>query len=260
MRTKSAVFPALRAVHLTALADQIALTLETHRLQRELHAAMHSLQAAQRRLVEVEKLHVAGTLAASVAHDIRNIVAALQIEIEIPAHPRFGEPVTEQLNRFSALTHRLLAFARPHVLEMLPTSLTGLIQRIVPLIASQAEINNVTIEQRLPDDLPLVAADASQLEHLFVNLGLNAIQAMIARGGTLTFAARHEKPRWVSLRVEDTGCGIAPNAVGASCSTLSLRRVPREPAWDCSVAAALRKNMADESAYSSTRGKGAALR
>jgi signal transduction histidine kinase len=197
--------------HLLAVADQIAQTLETHRLQRELQTAMETLKATQQRMVEIEKLRTAGTLAASIAHDIRNILTTMQMELTMEPGVA-SEALYAQLNRFSALTHRLLAFSRPNVLETQPTSVGEVIHRIVPLIEGQAQINGVTIEIDLPRIVPPIAADASQLEHLFVNLCLNAIQAMTATGGTLTLRVRSTKHR-LKVSVEDTGCGIAPEAI-----------------------------------------------
>jgi signal transduction histidine kinase len=197
--------------HLSALVDQIALTLQTHRLQSELHAALETLKTAQHRMVEMEKLRTAGTLAASVAHDIRNILTAMQMELA--AQPEsVSESLGAQLNRFSALTHRLLAFSRPNVLETYPTSVAAVIRRMVSLVAGQAEINGVEIVVKVPARIPLVAADASQLEHLFINLCLNAIQAMTEQGGTLTLRAR-KRTQWLDISVEDTGCGIPPEQI-----------------------------------------------
>jgi signal transduction histidine kinase len=202
----------LRMAHLQALVDQVTVTLRTHRLQSELRAAVETLQATQRRMVEMEKLRTAGTLAASVAHDIRNILTALQMELEL--HPTsVAEPVAEHLNRFAVMTHRLLAFSRMSVLETQPTSIPDVIRRIVPLIAGMARINAVEIRIDMPMVLPPVAADAGQLEHVFINLCLNAIQAMMTNGGTLTLSAR-TKARWLEIGVRDTGVGIPPNVIG----------------------------------------------
>ncbi|HZO92123.1 MAG TPA: ATP-binding protein [Chthonomonadaceae bacterium] len=200
-----------RSAHLRAIVDQVALTLETHRLQSELHTAMETLQAAQRSLVEMEKLRTAGTLAASVAHDIRNILTAMQMELETQSDP-VSESISAQLNRFFALTHRLLAFSRPTVLETYPTAVADVLRRIVPLVAGQAQVNSVEIILDVSDRLPLVAADVSQLEHLFVNLCLNAIQAMMEQGGTLALTGRARKS-WLEVAVVDTGRGIAPEAM-----------------------------------------------
>jgi two-component system sensor histidine kinase HydH len=190
----------------TAVIDQVALTVETHRLQSELREAVETLRATQRRMVEVEKLRAAGTLAASVAHDIRNILASLQMELA-DATPD-AESVRAQLARFSTLTHRLLAFSRPNVLETRPTSLAEVIGRVTPLIAGQAEACGVRMDVSLPEDLLLIAADASRIEHLFVNLFLNAIEAMSPEGGMLAIGGRAAGDR-VEVTVRDTGRGVA---------------------------------------------------
>ena len=71
--------------HFAAVLDQVALALETHRLHSDLREAMASLQAAQREMVKMEKLRAASTLAATIAHDIRNILTPLQVELaEMP--------------------------------------------------------------------------------------------------------------------------------------------------------------------------------
>jgi len=208
---ESIVLDRFQPDHLQAVMDQIALTLETHRLQSDLHTALESLQATQRRMVEIEKLRTAGVLAASVAHDIRNILSTMQMEIAMEPQCA-SESLCAQLNRFSALTHRLLAFSRPSVLETRPTAIGETIQRIVPLVAGQAAISGVEIRLDLPPSVAPIAADASQLEHLFVNLCLNAIQAMNEAGGILTLSCASTN-QWLEILVEDTGCGIAPEAV-----------------------------------------------
>lgn len=203
--------PALR--HLRALASQVALTLQTHHLQSELHTAMDTLQITQRRMVEMEKLRTAGTLAASVAHDIRNILAAMQMDLEAAAlPPAVGDGLNDHLNRFSALTHRLLAFSQPGKLEMRPVRLNEVVSRVVSLVAGQAQINRVRITLDFPDTLPPVAADASQMEHLFVNLCLNAIQSMTLKGGDLRLQGATDRKRLL-ISISDTGTGIAPDTL-----------------------------------------------
>ena len=195
-----------RHAQLDSLIDQIAQSLESHRLQAELHAAMKSLNDTQRRMVEMEKLKTAGTLAASVAHDIRNILSTMQMEVEML--PIETASLQDQLNRFSALTHRLLAYSRPQVLDTVPTDIAEALKRVVSMIQGQADIQGVKVILVLPDSYPLIPADASQLEHLLINLCLNALQAM-PRGGELSLEMR-KLTNWVSISVRDTGSGIAP--------------------------------------------------
>ena len=167
---------------------------------------MKTLSDTQRRMVEMEKLKTAGTLAASVAHDIRNILSTMQMEVEML--PVETASLRDQLNRFSALTHRLLAYSRPQVLETVPTDIVEALKRVVSMIQGQADIQGVQVILVFPESYPLISADASQLEHLMINLCLNSLQAM-PRGGELKLELR-EKSKWILITVRDTGSGIAP--------------------------------------------------
>lgn len=189
---------------MNAVVEQVALTLQANRLQTK-------LQAAQRNMMEAEKLRATGTLAASIAHDIRNILSTFQMEIA--ALPdAIAAPFSQQLSRFSTLTHRLLAFARPGKIDFCPTDIVKVIQQIAPLLQAQAHIHNVQIVECFPEEITLIAADASQLEHLFVNLCLNAIQSMADEGGKLTIVIETE-PGGLKVSVSDTGHGIPPEVM-----------------------------------------------
>lgn len=209
------VFEPTQAVlrHMNAVADQIMLTLQTHKLQSELHQTLETLQLTQSRMVEIEKLRTAGTLAASIAHDIRNIMTAVQIEMEMALLPEeMASGLWEHLNRFSTLTHRLLAFARPGVLEMRLQDVGDILRRVLVLIAGQAEVHRVQIALELPEHRHFVAVDATQIEHLFVNLCLNGIQAMAQQGGLLRLTGTATS-EWLEISVCDTGSGISPDII-----------------------------------------------
>ena len=192
------------------------------------------------------------------AHDIRNILAAMRMEMETAWLPdEMPAEMRDQLNRFSALTHRLLAFSRPGKLEMRPIHLRGIIERVVTLIAGQADINAVRIEVDLPESLPLIAADADQMEHLFVNLCLNAIQAMTLKGGLLHLRGAVTSA-CLEIHIQDTGVGIeaeviervfdaffTTRATGTGLGLFSSKRIVEEHGGKLTV--------------SSTPGKGAAF-
>lgn len=199
---------ARRLAHLPAVADHVALALATHRLQGELRTALTELQAAQKQVVQAERLRTAGTLAAGIAHDIRNILAPLQLELA-QAEPANLEEVKVHLQRFSTLTHRLISFARPGSLDYSVVRPSELAHRMLPLILGQAEHTGVRIELAFNGDLPEIRGDADQLEHVLLNLCLNAIQAMAGTGGTLRLAAALQG-EWLCMEVSDTGPGIPP--------------------------------------------------
>jgi len=198
-----------RFAHLPAVADHVALALETHRLQDELRTAITELQAAQQQMVQAERLGTAGTLAATIAHDIQNILAPLQLELA-QTDPANLEEVRLHLQRFSTLTRRLISFAHPGPLDYSTISLPELASRVLPLIAAQGELTGVQIERVFANDLPVIRGDANQLEQLVLNLCLNAIHAMAETGGALRLGAFSQEG-WLCVEVADTGPGISPS-------------------------------------------------
>jgi signal transduction histidine kinase len=198
-----------RLTHLRAIVHQVTLALETHRLQRNLQAAYDELCSAQESMMQTAKLGVAGALAASIAHDIRNILTPLQLEIASAGNSEALTAARAHVDRLFALTYRLLAVARPTALHPGPLNLAEVVRHIMPLIEPQATVDGISLRARFERKLPEIYGDRGRLEHLFVNLFLNALNAMSARGGTLSVSAARDGDR-VRVDVRDTGPGIQP--------------------------------------------------
>ena len=203
-----------QAVQLKDQSRQLASALKivTGRLDK----VENTLSLTQQQLFETEKLSAVGLLAASVAHDIRNILTPLTIEITLAdqndptLRAESLDAMRRQVDSLALLTHRLLALARPDTLERVPTDLCALVQQIASLVQAQAGLENIRIVLKFPRCLPPVSADAVQLDQVLVNLVLNAMQAMrTAPSGTLTLTVgRHRAGS--RIRVADTGPGIPP--------------------------------------------------
>ncbi len=208
-----------QAAQLRTQSRQLAAALKS--VSGRLNQVENTLSVTQQQLFESEKLSAVGLLAASVAHDIRNILTPVTIELSLAAH---GDPqartealntVQQQVDRLSLMTHRLLALAKPSAQERLPLDLSEMTARIVALLRPQAAMDGVVVSLRCPPDLPCVSADPVQIEQVLVNLVLNGAQAMQADGGVLTLALRRHRQRerrGVSIRIADTGPGIPPSA------------------------------------------------
>ncbi len=197
-------------MHLEALIDQVYLVLASHSLQEELRGANEELTATHTQLVQSEKLSAIGTLAASTAHDIRNILSSLSMLVSPGQYePELAlEAVREQLDRFSVLAHRLLSYAKPRLLARHSVNLDDILKRVLALTSGQCRIMNVrTVYRPAPGAIEL-QADPHQLEHLFVNIILNAVQAMDAAGGTLTISAA-VLGSGARIKISDTGAGIS---------------------------------------------------
>lgn len=200
------------ATYLRALADQIYLLLSAFKLQRRLVESNQRLTDTHHQMVQSEKLSAAGALAATTAHDIRNIVASLTLLTHDPsADPEAAlGSVREQLDRFNTLAHRLLAYSKPRLVDKRAVDVVALLRGVLALTGAQMRVSGVSAAIRAPAGTPAVPGDYHQLEHLFVNLTLNAAQAMHPSGGTLVFQME-SKPCMLRVRVTDSGPGISGN-------------------------------------------------
>jgi two-component system NtrC family sensor kinase len=185
------------------------------------------LNAAQRKLLQADRMASLGQLAASVAHEINNPVSGvlnLSMLLErimstggVPAG-REAE-VRKYLGQISAETARvgrivsdLLAFSRRSKPQRAPADLNKLVRATASLVGHKLKLVDAKVTFDLAEDLPAVECDASQMQQVILNLVLNAAEAMQSRsGGELVVRTSILPDRsGVELRVSDTGEGIAP--------------------------------------------------
>jgi PAS domain S-box-containing protein len=181
------------------------------------------------RLRQVQKMEAIGTLAGGIAHDFNNIIQAILGYTSL-LKGRFGgqEEAAAQVDaiehaglRAGELTRQLLGFARRGKLDVKPTDLNGVVEKVVTMIRPTFD-RSIDIRTALPVALLPVEGDAGQLEHTLLNLCINARDAM-PNGGTLRIETHNvilsdpeayglaEAPpgEYVSLSVSDTGVGIS---------------------------------------------------
>lgn len=203
-----------QAAQLKEQSRQLASALKTVIGQRD--KAENTLSQTQQQLFETEKLSAVGLLAASVAHDIRNLLTPLSIEVALadqddPAlRSESLSAMRRQIDGLALLTHRLLALARPDTSERVPLDLGALIGPILRLAQAQAALENVRILCTISPRLPPVSADSVQMEQVLVNLILNAVQAMRATGGGTLSVTLDRFQGSARVRIADTGPGITP--------------------------------------------------
>lgn len=214
---------------LRLVAMKVSAELERKRqlegLQHDLDATSASLVQTQRKLVESEKLAVTGTLAASVAHDIRNILSAVRLEIELgsPDPATALQSVRAQLDRFSVLSQRLLSYARPRVSVHAAFDLRETLERVASLLHGHARMHDVDLLLEASEDLPPVMGEADQIELVVINFVLNAVQAMPG-GGTVTIRAKRLATS-VEVDVVDDGVGIPPELMERLFEPFSSTRI-----------------------------------
>lgn len=178
----------------------------------------------QRRLEErqqqAERLALIGTMSAKLAHEIRNPLSTVVINMHLLQKTMAAQldadkkslldVMAVELRRVQGIVEDYLKFARLPRLRPAPLSLNTLIEQRVPLLQSSLGNSKVKLEIRLASDLPLIHADQEQLWQAMLNLARNAVEAM-PDGGTLTIQTATDGG-FVLLRVSDTGKGISEEA------------------------------------------------
>ena len=176
------------------------------------------LQETKQHLLHTSKLAMLGELAASVAHEIKNPLAAISSGLQLAADRTKGTdieimPIFERINgeveRLRKILTSMLKFSRPGNQDAMSFSLNVVVEKVILLIKKRAKDEHVRIEKRLSDNLRDAWGDPSQIEQVVLNLVLNALQAMHGKGGTLRVITENDDQE-VWLEVRDTGTGIPP--------------------------------------------------
>jgi two-component system NtrC family sensor kinase len=173
---------------------------------------------AQEQLLQSEKLAALGRLAASLAHEINNPLQALSSGLRLLNRPTLDQEKRKQylavagreVERLIGIAERMIGFYRPATDAAASTDVHALLDEMLVLAGKELEHGKVEVRQVWADDLPMIHAMANQLKQVFLNLILNAAQAM-PDGGTLTISTgRAENGSAICVRFADTGHGIAP--------------------------------------------------
>jgi len=191
------------------LAKARADLLEKHRSEIEL----------ERRLLHSDRLATIGSLAAGLAHEIGTPMGVIRGRAEYVLHARRDEKkisegleiIIAQIDRITNIVRMLLDYSRYRESRKLTTDLRPIVQRSIHLIETEATKRGVRVDNRLGNQPLMIDCDPDQLQQVFVNLGINALDAMRATGGILSVAARVEPDNGasrVTLIFEDTGPGI----------------------------------------------------
>jgi two-component system NtrC family sensor kinase len=191
-------------------------------LEQQVEARTADLKAAQETLVRAEKLSSLGKLSASIAHEINNPLAGILTFAKLVSRTLAEGPpddtrraalqknlalVEREAQRCSNIVKNLLDFARERAIQPKPFDPRAAIEEALSLLANQAHTQGVLVELQL-QPVPNVLADFGQLRQAFLNIAINACEAM-GPAGRLRVSTR-ERDGAVEIEFADTGPGIPP--------------------------------------------------
>jgi two-component system NtrC family sensor kinase len=193
-------------------------------LERKVEERTDDLKRAQAVLVQTEKLSSLGQLSASIAHEINNPLAGIltfskllarEAETAVPDPTQRASMVKNlglvqrETERCRAIVRNLLDFARERPLQLRDVDLEKVVQESLQLVGHQAQLQGHRVETRLAP-VPPVHADFGELRQAFVNLAMNAMEAM-PQGGRLVVTLRaSDDGQVVEVALADSGPGIPP--------------------------------------------------
>lgn len=178
----------------------------------ELKASHEKLQQTQMQLIQAAKMESVGTLAAGVAHEVKNPLQTIQMGIDFLGNnlgkndPNVAMVIDDMLNavrRADKIVRLLLDFSTVHDLELAPHHLNSVLERCLELVRYELVRSQIEVDLRLDPAVPTVILDRNKMEQVFINLYVNAIQAM-SPGGKLTLRTSVSQWSQLSMRPEDT--------------------------------------------------------
>jgi len=190
-----------------SLTPQAGIALENAMLYKEQRERF-------RRMIRADRLATIGELAAGAAHEIRNPLTAIKSSLQYLAEKSQQETekrllgvALQETDRIDEILSALLSFSRPSEIKKESYDLIVTLEESLALISYQARSGAVEVEKKFPAAPVLLVGDKSQVKQLFLNIFLNAIQAM-AGGGKLTCEVLSPGTGKILVRAADTGEGI----------------------------------------------------
>jgi signal transduction histidine kinase len=192
---------------------------EVERLNAEVTGTLNRLQAAQEELVVAERMATLGRLSLKVAHEVRNPIAAIDLNADLAGDilrergdmeeaTDLIDAIRDQVNTLDALTEEYLAFARFPRPSFEEDSINEMVDSLVEFVRPLATRQGITLKAEADPAVPPMAIDRTLLRQAILNLVKNGLE-VLSQGNTLTVTTRRVDDS-VEISVTDTGPGIAP--------------------------------------------------
>ncbi len=191
---------------------------EVDRLVLAFNRMVEELEARQEQILHSRKIASLGTLVSGVAHELNNPINNIILTIDTLVGGRkiaeerraaLLQDILAQAIRASGIVKNLLDFSRAETATVQDVDLAQLLKDTLQIAGNQITLNKIELRQEIDPGLPTVRGNRQGLQQVFLNLAINAAQAMPG-GGRLTVSAALDENQRIIVEVADTGAGIAP--------------------------------------------------
>jgi len=203
---------------LEAVGGQVGVAIDNARLYTRVHNYAEQLARSQAQLVQAEKLAAMGRLTASIAHEINNPLQGVQNCLHLVLHRNLNGAKRQQylamaedeVKRLIDTVQGMLDFYRPSPNQHHATDIHQALEDVLALANKRIERGRIQVVRAYDPAMPLINAAENQLKQVFLNLVINAVEAM-PKGGDLTIQTQTD-PEWLSIAIQDQGMGLSRQA------------------------------------------------
>jgi two-component system NtrC family sensor kinase len=185
-------------------------------LEKKVEERTKELREMQAHLIQSEKLASLGKLAAGVAHEINNPLGGIliyshlileDIDKETPYYDNLRK-IVKETSRCKEIVKGLLEFARPKEPETSIVNINDVVEKALSIMETKTLFQNIKIKKKYSSSLPKITADSAQLQQVFINIIINAAEAMEGNGSLTIETGINDQEKQIYIRFQDTGPGI----------------------------------------------------
>ncbi|RLC89181.1 MAG: hypothetical protein DRI79_07410 [Chloroflexi bacterium] len=206
---------------LQAMAASVAVAVDNANLYSELADFAKELERSQAQLVQAEKMAAIGRLAASIAHEINNPLQAIHNSLHLSLREgleddkrlQYLSMAQAEVQRLIEIVQRMLDFYRPSRGGAVPTDVNSIVENVLTLAHKRLQYGGVRVLTHLAPDLPPVPVVPDQITQVFLNIVINAIEAMPSGGDLRLETLLSGDGEWVLTSFQDTGQGMSPEQI-----------------------------------------------
>jgi two-component system NtrC family sensor kinase len=202
---------------LQAMAASVAVAVDNAKLYTELADFAEELERSQAQLVQAEKMAATGRLAASLAHETNNPLQAIHNSMHLSLHAGLGSEkrmeylsmAQSEVQRLIEIVQRMLDFYRPSRGRVGPADINQIVDNVLALAEKRLQHSGVRVHAQLAPSLPLATVVPDQISQVFLNVVINAIEAMPSGGDLWLETLLSKDGREVLISFRDNGLGLS---------------------------------------------------